>query len=115
MSKQYRTKAPEYLADFLFICTKTLTDAGLDTSIAVDLANKMAEQQCTNWGKQLVYFPEYDSQERLVRNAKIFAECNGRNFDDLARKFDLSVQAVYAIYKSVMKDEVSKRQGSLPI
>lgn len=105
--------SPEYLADFLFICTHNLMCAGIEEAAAVELAHQMAEQMCRNWGKQLIYFPEYDSQERLVRNAKIFTECNGTNFPDIAHKYDLSLQAVYRIYKRVMQEEVSKRQTSL--
>lgn len=108
--KPTRSPSPEYLADFLFICTHNLMDAGIEEAKAVDLAHRMAEHMCRNWGKQLIYFPEYDSQERLVRNARIFAECNGTNFAEIAHDYDLSIQAVYRIYKMVMRDEVSKRQ-----
>lgn len=111
--KLTRSQSPEYLADFLFICTHELMAAGIDEEKAVDLANKMAERMCQNWGKQLIYFPEFDSQERLVRNAKIFNECDGRNFPEVAHKYDLSIQAVYRIYKLVWKEEVNKRQNLL--
>ena len=111
--KQTRSAAPEYLADFLFICSSSLINADIDEETAVAIANKIAEQMCKNWGKQLIYFPEYDSLSRLERNAKIFAECNGLNHAELAKKYDMSIQAVYRIYKSVMTEEVSKRQTKL--
>jgi Mor family transcriptional regulator len=111
--KASRSKAPEYLADFMFICTHTLIAAGIEEAKAVKLAQEMAERQCKNWGKQLIYWPEYDSQERLVRNARIFQECNGTNFDELAKKYDLSIQAVYSIFKAVRAEEIAKRQTLL--
>ena len=85
--KQTRSAAPEYLADFLFICSSSLINADIDEETAVAIANKIAEQMCKNWGKQLIYFPEYDSLSRLERNAKIFAECNGLNHAELAKKY----------------------------
>lgn len=111
--KATRSKSPEYLADFLFICTRTLMKHGMSEDKAIPQAMEMAEGMCKNWSKQLVYWPEYDSQDRLVRNARIFEECNGTNFDELARKYDLSVQAVYHIYKMVRQQEISKRQRLL--
>lgn len=113
MSKKTRPHAPEYLADFLFLCTRTLIESGIDEEIAVIVSNNICERMCESWGKQLIYFPEFDSQERLVRNAKIFNECNGSNHHELAKKYDLSIQAVYRIYKSVLQDHVSKNQGKL--
>jgi Mor family transcriptional regulator len=111
--KGTRSKSPEYLADFLFICTHVLMKHGMEEDKAIAQAQEMAERMCKSWGKQLIYFPEYDSQERLVRNARIFQECNGTNFDELAHKYDLSVQAVYHIYKSVREQEIAKRQKLL--
>lgn len=106
-----RSQAPEYLADFLFISTHTLMkEAKLDEDTAVKLAHLMAKRMCENWSKQLIYWPAYDSQELLVRDAKIFQDIRGDNFSEVAHKYDLSVQCVYRIYKTVLTEEVAKRQ-----
>ncbi|WP_254170982.1 Mor transcription activator family protein [Pseudomonas putida] len=54
---------------------------------------------CETMGGSVVYIPRGDTLRRALRDAEIFREWREKNVraDELARKFDLSSQAIYDI------------------
>ncbi|MDK4537214.1 Mor transcription activator family protein [Kingella kingae] len=44
---------------------------------------------------------------------RIYAEFDGKNHQELARKYNLAVQRIYKIVKAAAAHEMANRQGSL--
>ncbi len=63
------------------------------------IAREMVYAICQTMGGAVVYIPRGDKLRRALRDAEIFREWRDKNVrpDALARKFDLSSQAVYDI------------------
>lgn len=68
-----------------------------------------------NWGGQQVYIKKSDWAlgKLLERDLKMYEKFNGRNYAILAKEYDLTVQRVYEIIKSVHKAEINRRQSQL--
>lgn len=79
-------------------------------SIPKDLGRVVADRLAEEWGGQSVYIP----MDNARRNARLYNEFTGDNVHDLAKKYRLSLSAVYRI----VADERSKRrtpQLTLPL
>lgn len=63
------------------------------------IARAVVYSICETMGGSVVYIPRGDTLRRALRNAEIFREWreNNSRVDELARKFDLSSQALYDI------------------
>lgn len=69
------------------------------------LAHRFTDWLTDCWGGQQLYFP----MDLARRNARIWEEFTGANHADLAEKFRMSVNTVYAI----LRDERGRRQPGL--
>lgn len=115
MSSQFRSKAPEFLADLLDHATAILVDAGIDADIAARVAEELSDRMRKHWGGQQIYFPMGMCLELSERDLQIWHEFNGTNHASLARKHRVSLQHIYRIIRAVRSQEVALRQKSLPI
>lgn len=75
------------------------------------IARAVVYSICQTMGGSVVYIPRGDILRRALRNAEIFREWRDNNsrVDELARKFDLSSQAVYDII--ARQRELHRRNG----
>lgn len=66
---------------------------------AAAVAREATLAVATDWAGQMLYIPNSMAKDaaRAARNGKIYAEFTGDNHADLARRFGLSVHAVYRI------------------
>jgi len=98
-------KAPE----FLFDLAEHLADKLERQGMAWDVAEYMA----THWGGISVYFPKgtHMHQDRRVR--RIWQEFNGKNHEELARKYNYSTQWIYKVVKRMREEEARLNQHSL--
>ena len=67
----------------------------------------------THWGGQNIYFPMGLSYILSKRDRQIYAEFNGNNHSELARKYGISLQWVYKLIKTVHKEEMATRQQDM--
>ncbi|WP_142850949.1 Mor transcription activator family protein [Telmatospirillum sp. J64-1] len=88
------------LAEF---ASEEMAKGGADA--AQRLAQRFADWLTDCWGGQQLYFP----MDLARRNARIYEEFTGGNHAELAEKYHMSVNTVYAI----LRDERARRQPGL--
>lgn len=113
MKKKYKSRGPEFLRDLQEQAFMSLRDSGIQAGLAEDLANALARRMCQHWGGLLLYFPKGDSLLRRDRDLKIYKAFNGSNHDELAQKYDTSVQHIYRIIEWMRAEELARRQPEL--
>ncbi|MEW8494281.1 MAG: Mor transcription activator family protein [Candidatus Thiodiazotropha taylori] len=114
MKKELQSKGPELLADLrdhaeaVFLA---MTDIDADT--AGKIARELTDRMRSNWGGQLIYFPKGDSIEIAERDLQMYDDFTGKNHDELARKYNISVQQVYKRLRIVQQSEFAKTQPDM--
>ena len=64
-----------------------------------------------DWGGLLIYFKK--TTDLTDRDYEIYNRYNGRNRDQLCQEFDITVQRLYQIVKSIKSIEIARRQTNL--
>lgn len=77
-----------------------MAELGMEENEAKRLGERIADIIAGEWGGQNLYIPIGLVHKRTARNARIFEEFTGNNVPGLARKYGLSIQAIYRIIKS---------------
>jgi len=107
-------KSPEFLFDLAEHLTDRLTRQGkLSSDQSADLAWESAEYMATHWGGINIYFPKGTRIHQSRRARKVWQEFNGKNHEDLARKYKFSTQWIYHLVKKMQEEENKLHQGSL--
>ncbi|EGK12359.1 Mor transcription activator family protein [Kingella kingae] len=109
------TRVPELVADLEAQAVACLMEnvPTLDGQTATIISKKLSQHLSCNWGGQLIYFPKNQGGKLDERDKQIYAEFNGKNHQELARKYNLAVQQIYKIVKAVEQAEALKRQQGL--
>lgn len=115
MRKDKHSVAGEFLDDFIRFNKELLLKIGHDTNQADEVSRQIAQRMCDEWGGQIIYFPKYKRAGLSDRDLKIWQEFNGNNHRELARKHQMSLQAIYRILDFVKREELAKRQGALDL
>lgn len=109
----FEEKAPEILGDVAKHAETELVKSGVEQEraqqIGIDIARRIAQV----WGGSVIYIPRGLRLKLSERDLKIWQEFNGFNQQELARKYQVSVQWVYQIVKKMRKEEIAKRQPNL--
>ncbi|MCU7842174.1 MAG: DNA-binding protein [Candidatus Thiodiazotropha sp. (ex Troendleina suluensis)] len=114
MTKEPLSKWPELLADLADHTSAILHElTSLDETLIERIARELIDRQRHNWGGQQVYFPKCNSLEVAERDLQMYADFNGTNHDELARKYDISTVQVYKRLRLVHEAEITKNQGDL--
>lgn len=106
-------KYPELLADLADQVAVKLVEAGIDLERAADIGFAVAEHVRNHWSGQSLYLAKGLHYDLSRRDLEIFERFNGRNHEQLAREYNLTVMRIYQIIKAVKAELVRKRQGSL--
>ncbi|MEC5344643.1 Mor transcription activator family protein [Brenneria populi] len=113
-TNSFRSKGPELLVELAQHTASTIKEVvEIDTAIADQIGEAVANRMMQVWGGQNVYFPMGMAWKVSQRDLEIFHEFNGRNHHELARKFGVSLQWVYSVVKRVRKEELDRMQGKL--
>jgi Mor transcription activator family len=72
-----------------------------------------AEHLSDEIGGQMWYIAKSNAASG-ERNQRIYAEFNGRNHQQLAKKYNLTQMRIYQIVAAMQEDEFARRQGKLP-
>lgn len=108
------SRIPELIADLEAQATACLLSiAPVDKSTAEQISKQLAQHLTNNWRGQIIYFPKNLGGALDERDKQIYAEFNGKNHQQLAKKYDLAVQQIYKIVKTVGQYEMAQRQRGL--
>lgn len=91
---------------------ESLIKAGVDEAIANKCAWDAVNFVRKEHGGLNLYIPKGKSLDAVLQQMKIFEECTGNNHSELARKYGLSVQHVYRIYKQIL--QYKRENNDLP-
>lgn len=107
----FENKAPEILLDLAkHIEVGLVEKLNATEADAKSFSVEMAQVIAKNWGGEVIYIPRNLVLLLSERDKKIYDEFNGMNHRELARKYNVSMQWVYAIVKRIGKEEIAKRQ-----
>ncbi|RLM25347.1 DNA-binding protein [Brenneria alni] len=113
-TNSFRSKGPELLVELAQHTACIIKEVvEIDTTIADQIGEAVANRMMQVWGGQNVYFPMGMAWKVSQRDLEIFHEFNGRNHHELARKFGVSLQWIYSVVKRVRKEEQDRIQGKL--
>lgn len=85
-----------------------------DTRLA-SLAVQLSEGLCDELGGTQPYLSKGQRHKLSRRDRQILEESNGRNHDELARKYGLTPRQMYNILQRQLRIERARRQGTLPL
>ena len=108
-------RVPELVADLEAQAVACLLSVCpmIDHQSATVISKQLSRHLSDNWGGQLIYFPQNHGGKLDERDKQIYEEFDGRNHAYLARKYNLAIQQIYKIVKTVGQYELANRQGSL--
>lgn len=104
---------PPLLTDIAEFVAQSLVENGIERERAALIAFGAAEEVRAQYGGQQSYIPVGKDFEMSRKEQEIFAKCNGRNYDQLAREYGMSVVWVRQLEKRGKARERAKRQGRL--
>ena len=108
------SRIPELLADLeAQACACLLSVAPVNKTTAQKISRQLANHLVANWRGQIIYFPRNHGGILDERDQQIYADFNGKNHQQLAKKYDIAVQQIYQIVKRVRQAEMAKRQIGL--
>lgn len=93
-------RLPEIINDLAFHASQVLIESmNIDSASAENAGQAIADRMMRNWGGQSIYFPKGISGRASERDYQIYSECDGRNYAELAKKYNLTLQWIYKIVK----------------
>lgn len=110
-----RDRAPEFLGDLMDHITEVLTEGGVARERAELFGLATALRLRQRWAKQLIYFAEGRAMDLGSRNKRILDEFDGRNFDELAARYGVSIVWVRRIIEASKSERSTADQGSLDL
>lgn len=111
------TLVAEYL--FMQLVEDEADAAGTGRAAQLDrlalLALRLAERLSAELGGMNFYFNKGLRYRASLRDREMFGRFNGRNFDELARSYNLTPMRVRQIIAAMMAEEIARRQGKLDL
>lgn len=104
---------PEILQDLKSNITQVANQEGVNDETARTIAHIVAETLRKNWGGMQIYICKGHEYELSQRDLNILNEFTGRNHHALCRKYNMSLQRLYAIIKVQHKKRLRENQGDL--
>lgn len=101
-------RLPEIINDLAFHASQVLIESmNIDSASAENAGQAIADRMMRNWGGQSIYFPKGISGRASERDYQIYSECDGRNYAELAKKYNLTLQWIYKIVKRVHTEKTA--------
>ncbi|MBE8397905.1 DNA-binding protein, partial [Leptospira borgpetersenii serovar Hardjo-bovis] len=93
-------RLPEIINDLAFHASQVLIESmNIDSASPQNAGQAIADRMLRIWGGQSIYFPKGISVRASERDYQIYSECDGRNYAELAKKYNLTLQWIYKIVK----------------
>ena len=104
MSKQ-SVMRNEFLDDLSTYVERALVGLGIGEGMAATAGELVVDDLVIYWGGQNICFPRDHHRKLSERNRRIMSEFTGKNQSDLARKYDLTVSAIYRVIQKHKKQQ----------
>jgi mor transcription activator family protein len=86
---------------------------GLPRSTAEKVSEVVVDYVLDEFGGENIYIPRNISGRARARNRKIYEEWSGNNHEELAKKYNITRQRVYAIIKEERQRIFAEKQADL--
>ena len=107
-------RIPELVADLETHTAELLArELNIPKEQAVMAGKKLSRHLTDNWGGQLIYIPKNHGGRLDERDRQIWAEFDGKNHQQLAKKYNLATQQIYQIIKRARAADLQARQRSI--
>lgn len=106
-------KWPKALAELVDVLACELGRNGMAADKALAQARKLALVQAHYMGGRAYYIPTGDHLKAALRDRAIWDEFNGRNIEQLSRKYNLSVPQIYTVIATQRRIQREKQQLSM--
>ncbi|WP_084004495.1 Mor transcription activator family protein [Terasakiispira papahanaumokuakeensis] len=103
----------ELLIDVAGHVADVMRDHKVDEDLAEQVGYAVADRLAANWGGQTISFPKDSAFKLAKRDRMIYAEWGQLSPPQLARKYNLTVQAIYSILRRAKKAAISERQDDM--
>jgi len=103
----------ELLSDVSDRVKNLLLDYGLPKEAAEQCGSAVADDLCTHWAGQNITIPMDYWYKLTQRDLEIWDKFTGNNHLQLAREYNLTVNAIYRIIKRIHRRAVSKHQPDI--
>tara|TARA_R110002096_G_scaffold172484_10_gene346221 strand:+ start:2456 stop:2842 length:387 start_codon:yes stop_codon:yes gene_type:complete len=104
-------KGEDMLSDIRELSLSVMLKNGMPENKAAIAAESLVQLVRKDWGGLLIYFKK--TTDLTDRDYEIYNRYNGRNRDQLCQEFDITVQRLYQIVKSIKSIEIARRQTNL--
>lgn len=104
---------PEVLQDLRRIFCEVLVKHDTPKEVAEHWAHEATESVRAEWGGSLVYICKGQSYDLNQRDLQIWSEFNGRNHQELCKKFNITLVWLYKIIKIQRQAMLKDKQGDL--
>jgi len=104
---------PEILSDLKQDIIQVANQEGVNEETAQAIAHIVTENMRKNWGGIQVYIGKGLKHDLSQRDLIIWGEFTGHNHRALCRKYDMSLQRLYAIIKAQGDKSLREHQGDL--
>jgi Mor family transcriptional regulator len=104
---------PEICADLMLQIELQLKRDGIDPDKASVIAFNTAEHVRKHWGGSMIYIARGMHFNALQWQKDMYAKFNGKNHEELAHEYKVSVQYVYQVVKLMRAAELAERQKTL--
>lgn len=108
------SKWAKTLVEYVQVLERLYVRQGKTEAEAFKLASESVLELAEYRGGRVEYLPRGDAIRTALRHAEIYRRCNGRNHQELAEEFEVSVIQVYRIYRQQRALHIKKIQPSLP-
>lgn len=90
---------------------------GISDDVAEQIGNAVADRLVNNWGGQVISFPKDQAYKLATRDLAIFDDWAYRSMrpNQLAQKYDLTIQAIYEILRRARKLALDEKQKKLDL
>ena len=96
------------------ISTELQQSLAITAEQAEEVARQAVHGICKHFAKQMVYISSDREFDLTARDLELWTRFNGRNHEDLAMHFNLSVVQIYKIVNFMRDEQKKRREPMLP-
>lgn len=112
VSRSEKNRA-ELLLDVATHASHLAVELGFAKDVSDQLGSALADHLAEHWAGQIITIPRDYAFKLSERDLKIWEEFDGHNHSQLARKYDLSVNAIYRLLKRTHRRAMSLKQNDM--